>query len=65
MYETENIEAITKFLFIENEIGDLKKSDLLIVLCNNNIKGIAKLFDELYKRSIIEEKNVIMFIIYW
>lgn len=38
MNETENIKAITDFLFIENDFKELKYSDLVIILCNNNIK---------------------------
>ena len=53
MKETENIRSITKFLFIEDAINDLKKSDLVIVLCNNNINGIASVIDRLYKNNII------------
>ena len=57
MDESENIKAITDFLFIEDDIGKLIKSDLLVILCNNNLKGIAKLFDDLYKSNIIDDST--------
>ena len=57
MNESENIKAITDFLFIEDDIDNLNKSDLLIILCNNNLKGIAKMFDDLYKSSIIDDST--------
>ena len=60
MNKTENIEAITNFLFIEDDIDNLKKSDLLIIFCNNNLKGIAKLFDDLYDNNIIDDKTMII-----
>ena len=58
--QTENIRAITDFLFIENDIKDLKTSDLVIILSNNNIKGITTLFDELFKKGIINQHSQII-----
>ena len=60
MNKTENIEAITSFLFIEEDIDKLKKSDLLIILCNNNLKGIINKFDTLYKTEIIDDHTVVV-----
>ena len=60
MYKTENIEAITNFLFIEDDIDNLKKSDLLIILCNNNLKGITKQFDDLYKKNILDNHTTVV-----
>lgn len=54
MNQTENIEAITNFLFIEDDIKNIRKTDLLIILCNHDLKGITELFDDLYKRSVID-----------
>ena len=45
----ENKKAITDFLFIGEEIGKLKLSDLVIVLGNDNIADIAECFDSIYK----------------
>ena len=58
--QTENTRAITDFLFIENDIKDLKTSDLVIILSNNNIKGITTLFDELFKKGIINQHSQII-----
>ena len=57
---TENLEAITKFLFIEEDIDTLKKSDLLIILCNNNLKGITNKFEELYKNGKIDDNTKVI-----
>ena len=57
---TENIKAITDFLFIENELEDLGKCDLLVVLCNNNIKGISEKIDTLYKMGILDESSSVV-----
>lgn len=60
MNETENIRAITKFLFIEDDFDKLNYSDLVIILCNNNINGIAKKVDDLFKNKIINDKSLIV-----
>jgi hypothetical protein len=60
MKESENIRAITNFLFIEDDIDDLKKSDLVIILCNNNINGIVSVFDRLYKNNIIDNGSLVV-----
>ncbi len=60
MKETENIKAITNFLFIEDDTDKLKPSDLVIVLCNNNIDGIAKKIDELFRLKVINDKSQII-----
>ena len=60
MNETENIRAITNFLFIEDDFKKLNYSDLVIILCNNNINGIAKKVDDLFKNSIINDKSLII-----
>lgn len=52
---SENIKAITDFLFIENDFKDLKKSSLVVVLCNNNITGLAMKIDNLFKEGIIND----------
>lgn len=57
---TENIQAITDFLFIENNINELNKANLLIILCNNNLKGITKSFDDLFKKEIIDKNTLIV-----
>ena len=58
MKETENIKAITNFLFIEDELEKLKSSDLVIILCNNNITGIAEQFDRLFKNNVINNDSL-------
>ena len=60
MNETENIKAITDFLFIEDDFKELKYSDLVIVLCNNNINGITKKVDDLFKNNIIDTNSLIV-----
>ena len=60
MKETENIKAITDFLFIENDIDELKLADLVMVLCNDNIRGIAEVIDDLFKRNIIDDNSCIV-----
>ena len=60
MKETESIKAITDFLFIEDDIDKLKPADLVVVLCNNNIDGIAKKIDELFKLGVIHDKSQII-----
>ncbi len=60
MNKTENIEAISNFLFIEDDIKNLRKSDLLIILCNNNLKGITQLFDDLFKREVIDDNTLVV-----
>lgn len=60
MKETENIKAITNFLFIEDELEKLKSSDLVIILCNNNITGIAEQFDRLFKNNVINNDSLVV-----
>ena len=60
MNETENIRAITNFLFIEDDFKKLNHSDLVIILCNNNINGIAKKVDDLFKNNIINANSLIV-----
>lgn len=57
----ENIKAITDFLFIEDDIDSLKRSDLVLFLCNNNINGMALVFDQLYKKHVIDDNTKIIF----
>ena len=52
----ENKKAITEFLFIGEAIENLKQTDLVIVLGNDNISDIAKCFDEIYKAGKIGKK---------
>lgn len=60
-YPNENIKAITEFLFIEEDINAIKKSDLLIILCNNAVKELAEAYDKLYEKEIIgKETDVII-----
>ena len=60
MDKTENIQAITDFLFIENDDTTLTVSDLVVILCNQNIKGIANKFDYLFKQRIINDNSKIV-----
>ena len=60
MEETENIKAITNFLFIEDDFESLKFADLVIILCNNNINGIAKEFNNLYKSKLISDETTVI-----
>lgn len=60
MNETENIRALTRFLFIEDDIQKLKPTDLVIILCNDNVDGIAKKFDELFKQNIINNDSLVV-----
>ena len=56
----ENKKAISEFLFIGEEIENLKSSDLVIVLGNDNISDIAKCFDSIYKAGKINKKTKII-----
>lgn len=60
MNETENIKAITNFLFIEDDFNKLRMADLVIILCNNNINGIAEKVDSLFKKNIINRNSLII-----
>ena len=60
MNETENIRAITNFLFIADDIASLKPTDLVIILCNSNIDGIVALFDDLFKRQVINNQSTVV-----
>ena len=57
---SENIKAITDFVFIENTFDEIKKSDLVIVLCNNSIGNLAKVIDRLYKDNKIDKKTKVV-----
>ena len=57
---SENIKAITDFVFIENTFDEIKKSDLVIVLCNNSIGDLAKVIDRLYKDNKIDKKTKVV-----
>ena len=56
----ENIKAITNFLFIDDSISSLKLSDLVIVLCNHNIEGLAKSIEKLFVNSKLAENAKII-----
>ena len=60
MDESENIRAITNFLFIEDDYVKLKYADLVIILCNSNIDAIAKKVDYLFKKKIIDNNSLIV-----
>ena len=57
---TESIKAITDFLFIEDNIDEITKSDLLIVLCNNMMSDMANKIDYLFKNNKIDENTKII-----
>ncbi len=57
---TESIKAITDFLFIEDNIEEIKRSDLLIVLCNNMMSDMANKIDYLFKSNKINEDTKII-----
>ena len=59
-YPSESVKAITEFLFIEDDIKELKKSDLVLVLCNDNISGICSLINNLFINNIISKKSKIV-----
>lgn len=48
-------------MFIEDDIDSLKRSDLVLFLCNNNINGMALVFDQLYKKHVIDDNTKIIF----
>lgn len=57
---SENIKAISDFLFIENDFDEIKKANLVVVLCNNNISGLAELIDKLFKSQKIDNSTKII-----
>ena len=57
---TESIKAITDFLFIEDNIEEIKRSDLLIVLCNNMMSDMANKIDYLFKNNKIDSDTKII-----
>jgi len=57
---TENIKAISDFLFIEDDIKSIKKSDLVIVLCNDSINDLANKIDYLFCNNIINDNTKII-----
>lgn len=59
-YPSENVAAITNFLFIENEMNELRKIDLVLVLCNDNIVGIASLINKLFINGVIADHSKII-----
>ncbi len=54
-----DIKAITDFLFIEDDINDIKKSDLVLVLCNDNIDKICELIDKVISMNKATGKIII------
>ena len=56
----DNIKAITDFLFIGENIEDLKPSDLIIILGNDNIEDIGLCFDQMYKQKKIKKNAKII-----
>lgn len=59
-YPTENIKAITEFLFIEQDITELEKANIVLVLCNDNIGGIAQKIHELFCAHLIDQTTTII-----
>jgi len=56
----ENIKAITNFLFIEDDLKSIRLSDLVIVLCNQNIEGLAKSIEKLFVNNKLAENAKII-----
>ena len=54
IYPSKTIEAITNFLFIEDEIGSIEPSDLILVLGNDMIDGTMEEVKKLYSMDRIE-----------
>ena len=54
-----DIKAITDFLFIEDELEDIKKSDLVLVLCNDSIKDICEKIHYLIEKGKASGKIII------
>lgn len=59
-YPSKSISAISEFLFIENDIEQLKYSDLVIVLGNDFIEGTIRSVSELYNNGIITDSSRII-----
>jgi len=59
-YPSETIEIITKFLFAGRAENDLKKSDLVIVLGNDYIKGTIEKINDFCQKDIIAKNAKII-----
>ena len=54
-----DIKAITDFLFIEDELENIRKSDLVLVLCNDSIKDICEKIHYLIEKGKVSGKIII------
>ena len=57
---SENIKAITDFIFIENNIDEITESKLVVVLCNNSIDDLAFKIDRLFKDGKVSHNSKII-----